>query len=213
MACDRGLVAAGLRGGNIEIRDIFPHWRKIAKAHENIVRALIFIPSDGSLVSGSLDGLVKRWDEGTGAEVWSRDLGIGFVLCVCALPDGRLAVGGDDPSVRVLAGATGDLIIGPYHLGALPVLSRRWRGDKTIRVWASDGTPSNVVQAGAEIVSFAASPCGTFVASGQGGGVVVLYRLPNWDQVWSVTAHEKSGWSVSWSPDGRFLANDNFEIH
>jgi WD40 repeat protein len=36
---------------------------------------------------------------------------------------------------------------------------------------------------------------------------VKLYRLPDWDQVWSVDAHQIEVWSISWSPDGRFLAS------
>jgi WD40 repeat protein len=36
---------------------------------------------------------------------------------------------------------------------------------------------------------------------------VNLYRLPDWDQVWSVKAHGYEVGSVSWSPDGRLLAS------
>ena len=34
-----------------------------------------------------------------------------------------------------------------------------------------------------------------------------LYRLPDWDQVWSVQAHRYTVLSVSWSPDSRLLAS------
>ncbi len=34
-----------------------------------------------------------------------------------------------------------------------------------------------------------------------------LYRLPDWDQVWSVKAYRDWVRTISWSPDGRFLAS------
>jgi WD40 repeat protein len=40
---------------------------------------------------------------------------------------------------------------------------------------------------------------------------VRLYRLPDWGQVWSVEAHQGVACSVSWSPDGRFLASGSVD--
>ncbi len=41
-----------------------------------------------------------------------------------------------------------------------------------------------------------------------------LYRLPDWDwdQVWSVNPHQEQVESVSWSPDGRFLASGSSDF-
>jgi WD40 repeat protein len=169
-------------------------------------------------MSGSDDGYVKKWDVETGTEVWSRDTGIGEVYCVAELADGRLAVGGLDRSVRVLDGVTGHEImvcrghtklvwavisLGDPNAGSFASGSE----DETIRVWAGDGTLVRVVEVGEDIVSLSLSPSGHFVAAGYGYGSVVLYRLPDWDQVWSVKAHQSGVGSVSWSPDGRFLAS------
>ena len=108
MAFDRGLVAVGLVEGSIEIREIISGGRVRGwKGHGDVVRALVFT-SDGRLVSGSWDRFAKKWDVETGTEVWSRDSWIGQVFCVSELADGRLVVGGQDSSVRVLDGVTGD---------------------------------------------------------------------------------------------------------
>jgi WD40 repeat protein len=176
------------------------------------VKALVFT-SDGRLVSGSYDGFVKKWDVETGTEVWSRDTGIGEVSCVSELADGRLAVGGEDRSVRVLDGVTGHeimacrghtkLVWAVISLGDLNASSlASGSGDWTIRVWASDGSLVRVVEVGERVFSLSLSPCGHFVAAGCGDGSVKLYRLADWDQVWSVTAHRNSV-----SLDGRFLAS------
>ena len=37
------------------------------------------------------------------------------------------------------------------------------------------------------------------------------YRLPDWEQMWSVEAHQRGVLSVSWSPDGRFLASGSVD--
>jgi WD40 repeat protein len=218
MAYDRGLVAVGLSDGNVEIREIISGGRVRGwKGHQTIVRALFFT-SDGRLVSVSDDGFVKKWDVETGAEVWSRGVGIGRVVCVSELADGRLAVGGQDSSVRVLDGATGQEVmvcrryaglvravisLGDLNAGSLASGSSDW----TIRVWASDGSLVRVVEVRKTVFSLSLSACGHFVAAGCGGWSVKLYWLPDWDQVWSVKAHLYVVLSVSWSPDGRFLAS------
>ncbi len=187
------------------------------KRHRNVVRTLVFT-SDGRLVSGSFDGFVKMWDAETGAKVWSRNAGIGQASCVSELADGRLVVGGWDGSVRVLNGVTGDEIIvcrghtrlvnAAISLGDLNAGSfASGSYDDTIRVWASDGTLVRAVEVGKRALSLSLTPCGQFVAVGCGGGSVKLFRLPDWDQVWSVEAHGGTVLSVSWSPDGRFLAS------
>jgi WD40 repeat protein len=218
MARDRGLVAVGLWDGNIEIRTISSGGRVRGwKGHDNLVKTLVFA-SDGRLVSLSDDGFVKKWDVETGTEVWSRNVGVRQMFGVSELADGLLVVGGEDRSVRVLEGATGleimvcrghtDRVFGVISLGALNEGSfASGSRDETIRVWASDGTLVRVVEVGNWVLSLALSPCGHFVAAWCGSGFVRLYRLPDWDLVWSVRADDFVVLSVSWSPGGRFLAS------
>jgi WD40 repeat protein len=219
MACNRGLVAVGLGDGNIEIREFISGNRVRGwKGHDSFVSRLIFT-SDGRLVSGSDDEFVKKWDVETGTEVWSRKVGDGWISGVSELTDRRLVVGGENGSVRVLDEVTGhemivvcrghtDAVNAVVSLGDLNAGSfTSGSDDGTIRVWASDGTLVWVVEVGQRVFPLSLSPCGCFVAAGCLSGSVKLYRLPDWDQVWSVKALKGEVLSVSWSPDGRFLAS------
>jgi WD40 repeat protein len=157
LTSDRGQVAVGLGNGNIEIREINSGGRvRRWKGHDNAVSAIVFT-SDGRLVSVSWDGFVKAWDVETGTEVWSRDAGIGHVLCVSELTNGRLVVGGGDMSVRVLDKVTGyeimacgghtEYVCAVISLGEVNAGSfASGSNDRTIRVWASDGTLVRVVE-------------------------------------------------------------------
>ncbi len=183
--------------------------------HDDFVSALVF-SSDGRLVSGSWDGFVKKWDMET--EVWSREIGLGWVFALTELADGSLVVGGSDGLVRVLDGVTGhemmvcrghsDWVNAVASLGDLNAGSfASGSTDATIRVWASDGALVRVVRVGKSCFSLSLSPCDYFVAAGCGDGSANLYRLPEWDLVWSEKVHKGGVWSVAWSLDGRFLAS------
>jgi hypothetical protein len=188
--------------------------------HHGNVRALTFA-SDGRLVSGSSDGTVKKWVVETGTEVWARDFGVGFVMDLAELDDdGRLVVGVEDMSVRVLDGATGQEIFScaghtVWVAAVVPLGAGSFASsgsiDLTIRVWAGGGTVARVVEIAEAALSLSPSPCGRFVAAGCANGLQILYRLPDWDLVWSVKVHKGEVLSVSWSPDGRFLASGSFD--
>lgn len=67
------------------------------KGHGNLVRAIGFLPGGEAVLTAAMDGTVRLWDAGTGAEVRSFDWGIGKVQAAAVSPDGTLcAAGGDD---------------------------------------------------------------------------------------------------------------------
>jgi WD40 repeat protein len=85
--------------------------------------------------------------------------------------------------------------------------------DESIRAWASDGSVVRVVDVGQWVLSLSLSPGQDRVAAGCAGGFVKLFRLPGWDQVWSVQAHDLEVMSVSWGArPGRLLATGSLDL-
>jgi WD40 repeat protein len=216
MAFSRGLLAVGLFC-DIEIRD-FLSGEKVRrwKGHERRAVSLIFT-SEGNLVSVSNDALMKKWDVETGRALWSREVDRAAIV-VTELADGRLVVGGTDGFLQVFDGVTGNAVVACRgHSGWLSAVvclgdSFASTAGKNIRVWARDGTQERVMEAGTRIWSLALSPCGSFVAAGCEAGAVMLFQLPDWDQVWSVKAHGGMDVvSVHVSPDGRYVASGSWD--
>ncbi len=234
LARDDSCLAAGLACGRIDLREIgsgerVREWR----GHRDAVSCLLFVASSSSsgshLVSGSYDQHVKKWDARTGAQLWARNATVGTVYCMSELGEdggGRLVVGGDDGSVRVLDGATGHEVMAPRrgHDGPLYAVASLGAGsfasgsaDSTIQVWAGGGgapvrTLARAVEIKGMVFSLRLSPCGRRVAAGFHAGLVSLYSLPGWDLVWSVKAHADAVRAVAWSPDGRFLATGSLDL-
>jgi WD40 repeat protein len=178
--------------------------------------------SNGKSMFGSQDGFASRWDGETGARAWWRDAGVGTIFGLAELADGRLILGGEASSVRMLDGVTGReimaceghtdwvnavIFLGEISVGAFATGST----DKTIQVWANDGSQERVVAVGEWVLALALSPCGNFAVSSGGGGHVRLYRLPGWESEWSVVAHVKPVCSIAWSPNGRFIASGSYD--
>ncbi len=170
---------------------------------------------DGGLVSGAQDRRVRKWEAATGAMMWSSELS-SEVNGVAELTNGQLVVGCDDGSVKMIDGADGRairvcvghtrLVVSVISLGALNAGSfASVASDMTIRVWASDGTPVRVVNA-RHAWNLSPSPRGTMVAVGYYEGTVILHRLPDWDELWSVRAHRNAVTGMSWSPTRPYLA-------
>lgn len=65
-------------------------------SHGALVRAVGFLPGGGTVLSAAMDGTVRLWDSGTGAEVRAFDWGIGKVQAAAVSPDGALCAAGGD---------------------------------------------------------------------------------------------------------------------
>jgi WD40 repeat protein len=200
MAETRGLVAIGLGDGDIELRASADNFgAKVFRwnGHREVVSCLAFV--DGAdLVSGSWDGTANRWDPGTGVGRWRKELGAGRVFSVSECSGGQVGVGGEDGTVRVLDGATGEeMVVCRGHTGwvgaavSLGPMMASGSVDMSIRVWAGDGTLVRSVDVSEWIMALSLSPCGKFVAAGCGHGLVNVARMK---RVWDVEVNGAFWW-------------------
>ncbi|MBM3981838.1 MAG: WD40 repeat domain-containing protein [Planctomycetes bacterium] len=93
---DRLAVGFGHRAAVWRVPDKWDAKPVLCGSHGALVRAVGFLPGGGTLLSAAMDGTVRLWDSGTGAEVRAFDWGIGKVQAAAVSPDGALCAAGGD---------------------------------------------------------------------------------------------------------------------
>ena len=159
------------------------------------VIALAELPG-GRVAAGCRDGTVRVLDLGTGQEIMVCRGHTDWVRTVISLGD----LGAGTKGYTTFASGSDDRTIRVWTTSPIGGASEAEGGI------SSHVTPGRTVEVGSAVRSFFLSPCGGLVAAGCGDESVRLFRLPEWDTVWSVEVHTDWVWSVSFSPDGRFLA-------
>lgn len=147
------------------------------QAHTPLVRSVSWSPDGKSIASGGHDGVVRVWDSDSGEGRGSLSDHQAFVSTVSYSPDGRL-----------LASAS---------------------ADATVRIW---DLPNRVYlhvlddfdQWSVEDISFA--PDGRYLATIDQSGTVRVLGLDTGEVVSSMRAGSMNK-SISWSPDGKWLAS------
>jgi len=156
-------------------------------AHEDVVRAVAFSPSDRLLASGSDDHTVRVWEAATGEELAELEHD-GRVFAVAFSADGQWIISGaDDLKARVWEVATGqELAVMRGHGGTVVevAMSRngRWvltgSNDHTARVWDVD-TEEEVARLEHEgqVTSVAFARGEQWVVSGGRDGTVRVWNV------------------------------------
>ncbi|KAF8290757.1 WD40 repeat-like protein [Clavulina sp. PMI_390] len=179
----RGLVAAGLENGEIQLWSVETGQQEglSLTGHDDSVESVAFSPDGALLASGSWDNTIRLWDV-------QSQTAIGVPLT------------GHDKEVTSVA-------FSPYE--AL-LASGSW--DNTIRLWdVQSQTAIGVPLTGHNdcVTSVAFSPDGALLASGSGDKTIRLL----WDVQSQIaigvplTGHDRSVRSVAFSPDGALLAS------
>jgi WD40 repeat protein len=171
-------------------------WREVATLmrHGYPVYSVSFSPDGKFLASGSRDKTVKVWEVGSWREVATL-MRHGYpVYSVSFSPDGKfLASGSRDKTVKV------------WEVGS-------WREVATL------------MRHGYPVSSVSFSPDGKFLASGGGDDrtvkvseigrlewTVKVWEVGSWREVATLRGHGDSVTSVSFSPDGQFLASGSWD--
>lgn len=217
LARDRELVAVGLGKGEFEIRNVHSGTQVWArKAHLLAVECLLFT-RNRDLVTGSQNGVLKRWVTESGVVMWSKKLQAGQTFGLAELSDGRLVSGCVDGTIRMIHGGTGQEIMSceghTDWVNAVVTLRDCFfasgSSDGTIRFWAGDGTLMRVLEVRDKVFSLATSPCSQSLFVGCYNGKISQFRLPYGDLVWAI--HTGSCTSITLCPNGRFLASGSEE--
>ncbi len=180
---------------------------------------VLFSPTGKVLASRTGDNNVRLWDAVTGTSLATLPHP-NPVSSVSFSPDGTtLASGADDNNVRLWAVVTGELIdTFKGHARAVSSVSFSPDGkilasgsfDNTVRLWRADEGMAIATLRGHEggVTRLLFSPDGTLLATAASDHTV---------KVWDVTTgaslatfrHTQTAASVSFSPDGRFLATSD----
>ncbi|MFM6452024.1 MAG: protein kinase domain-containing protein [Planktothrix sp.] len=176
---DGKILADGSRDSTIKLFDITTG-KQLAtfRGHLSPVTSVAFSPDGKILASGSEDGNVKLWEVSTG-KLQANLPGSTKVNSIAFSPDGKiLASGGSDPKIQLWDVATG-------------------------KIQASLQTNQQ------RVLSLAFSPDGTTLASTDGSESGYNSKIKFWNLATQQAVAELRGnksLSISFSPDGKFLA-------
>ena len=211
---DGEFIASGNNHGSIEFfnrqtGDI----TKILGEHENVIRALVFIPQTNQLISGDGDGNIKVWNrensnkesqlQGHSASIWS--------LAISS--DGQMLVScSEDESVRVWNLKTGEansIIFSHntvvYALAFSPdgrVFASAGK-DKIVKIWdAQDRTLLKSFSGHQDAIrAIAISPDGRYLVSGSWDKTVKVWQLESGELITTFTGHQDRVVTVAISND------------
>ncbi|KAF8836569.1 WD40 repeat-like protein [Paxillus ammoniavirescens] len=204
---DDQLVASGDYEGRIIIREMNlededGRTKHAIETGPRSVYSICFSPDGTKLASGHRDNMIRVFDVETGELVLGPMEGhTNWVNSVVWSLDGtRLFTASDDHFIRFWDSETGQPIGEPLtgHTGYIISIAlspdgtklASASGDKTVRFWDTDsGDPiGEPLQHEDYVWAVTFSPSGEFVACGESGGKVSIWRVPWWDD--SKKAHK-----------------------
>ncbi|MCO6042887.1 protein kinase [Aeoliella sp. ICT_H6.2] len=196
------------------------------EAHPGHAPTLAFHPDGTRLVSGGTDQTVRVWDTYSGqlleqfrghtARVSAVTFDASRRRVISAAHDQTVKVWGINSSVKestVLSGNriyTRDLAFNEDGKRLASVVGNPWNPAATgeIRIWDLSTQTSKVLPPAHKrgVLAVAFSPDGLYFATSGSDGAVLLWDANSADMIRVINEEEAPGWSIAYSPDGRYLA-------
>ncbi|KAF8840638.1 WD40 repeat-like protein [Paxillus ammoniavirescens] len=194
---DDQLVASGDRNGRIVIREMKEdgQTKHVIETVPGDLNSICFSPDGTKLASAHDDKMIRVFDVENGDLILGPIQGhTGYVYSVIWSLDGsRLFTASWDHSIRLWDSETGEAIGDPWmgHTGFINNISLSPDGkklasasyDRTVRFWGADsGEPiGEPLLYGNDVGVVTFSPSGEFIACGETGGKISIWRVPWWD--------------------------------
>lgn len=187
--------------------------------HTSEVYTVSFSPDGKTLASGGFDKTIRLWNVETGKLTKTLEGHTSWVWTVSFSKNGkRLAsTGGLDQTARLWNVETGKVekVCQPHgdKVRFVGILEKSGKvvttsDDKWARVWEIDsGKIAMKVQGYGGMLAGAVSPDETLIAASGGGRRVQVYDVKTGKQVADMPGHTRSVWSLTFSPDGNWLAS------
>ncbi|KAG8850919.1 hypothetical protein FRB96_009552 [Tulasnella sp. 330] len=192
-------------------------------SHANDVGCVAWSPNGKTIVSGSHDHTVRRWDASTGKPIGEALKGhTGPVWDVAWSPDGKTFVSASwDHTLRLWDASAGQLVGEPFKGHTKAVHSVAWSPDGnkivsgsedgTVQLWtASTQAPIETLwkKQHKAVLSVAWSPNGYSIALGCSDGVVRLFAASSAELIGEMTTdQDDSVWHVAWSHDSQMIVS------
>jgi cytochrome c len=196
-----------------------PKLLRSLEGHGHKVMALAVDPAGRWLASGGWDKTVRLWNPDDGTEIRKIDTGVPVNALAIAGGGKRIIVGGHDPLIRVFDAETG-LSKGKLegHRMGITDLAVSDDGaellsagiDKTVHLWDLNAFTEIAHYQDHEHQVYAVRFVPgdkSFVSAGRDG--IIVHRKIGGDVIRAIKAHDKIIWSLTVSPDGRFVVSSS----
>jgi WD40 repeat protein/serine/threonine protein kinase/pSer/pThr/pTyr-binding forkhead associated (FHA) protein len=191
-------------------------WQQASlEAHTASVRAIAISPDGESILSGSADQTIKRWDLPTERHLSALEGHTGAIVALAFNLEGTQALSGSaDQTIRLWEVNTGkclQTLVG--HQGAVRAIAYHPKGryaisgsdDHTLKLWdVPTGLCLRTLSRHSDrVTTVAISPDGQFLLSGSADKTMQLWQTATGEPIRSFSGHTAGLCTVAFSPDGQ----------